>query len=81
MIHFNLEGYNMSDAAFWDKAAAKYAKDATSDMTAYELTRDRIRKILEPDHRVLEIGCGTGSTALELADRAASYVGTDLPPK
>jgi 2-polyprenyl-3-methyl-5-hydroxy-6-metoxy-1,4-benzoquinol methylase len=81
MHHFNLERYYMSEAAFWDKAAAKYAKDAISDMTAYELTRDRIRKILEPDHRVLEIGCGTGSTALELADRAASYVGTDLSPK
>ncbi|MFT4707056.1 MAG: putative TPR repeat methyltransferase [Ascidiaceihabitans sp.] len=81
MIHFNLEGYNMSDAAFWDKAAAKYAKDAISDMTAYEATRDRIRQLLKPHHRILEIGCGTGSTALELADKVASYVGTDLSPK
>ena len=46
----------MSDAAFWDKAAAKYAKDAISDMTAYEATRDRIRQLLKPHHRILEIG-------------------------
>ena len=71
----------MSDAAFWDKAAEKYAKDAISDMSAYEATRDRIGEILEPHHRVLELGCGTGSTALELADMVASYVGTDVSPK
>jgi predicted TPR repeat methyltransferase len=71
----------MSDAAFWDKAAEKYAKDAISDMSAYEATRDRIGEILEPHHRVLELGCGTGSTALELADMVASYVGTDVSAK
>ncbi|MFT5799168.1 MAG: putative TPR repeat methyltransferase [Candidatus Azotimanducaceae bacterium] len=71
----------MSDAAFWDKAAEKYAKDAISDISAYEATRDRIGEILEPHHRILELGCGTGSTALELADMVASYVGTDVSPK
>ena len=71
----------MSDVAFWDKAAEKYAKDAISDISAYEATRDRIGEILEPHHRILELGCGTGSTALELADMVASYVGTDVSPK
>lgn len=68
----------MSNAAFWDKAAAKYATDPISDMDAYAKTRGRMREILQPHHRVLEIGCGTGSTALELADSVDRYVATDV---
>ena len=70
----------MTDAAFWDKIAPKYAKDPIADMKSYAATRDRIREILQPHHRVLEIGCGTGSTALELADRVDRYIGTDVSP-
>lgn len=71
----------MTNASFWDKAAAKYAKDPITDMAAYTQTRDRIREILQPHHRVLELGCGTGSTALELADRVDRYIGSDLSPQ
>jgi len=70
----------MTNASFWDKAAAKYAKDPIGDPQAYAATRDRMREILQPHHRVLEIGCGTGSTALELADRVSHYFGTDISP-
>jgi len=70
----------MTDAAFWDKIAPKYAKDAIADLPAYEQTRDRMRDILQPHHRVLELGCGTGSTALELADQVDRYHGTDVSP-
>lgn len=68
----------MSDAAFWDRAAPKYAKDKISDQSAYEETLGRMRHYLQPDDTVLEIGCGTGSTALELAPGVTSYVGTDV---
>lgn len=68
----------MTDAAFWDKIAPKYAKDPISDMKSYSATRDRIKEILQPHHRVLEIGCGTGSTALELAEGVDRYIGTDV---
>jgi len=71
----------MTDASFWDKAAKKYAKDPINDMAAYAETRDRMREVLQPHHRVLELGCGTGSTALELADRVERYIGTDVSPK
>ncbi|MEZ8016425.1 MAG: class I SAM-dependent methyltransferase [Ascidiaceihabitans sp.] len=71
----------MTNAAFWNKAAPKYAKDAIGDMPAYEETLDRMREILQPHHRVLELGCGTGSTALELADSVDRYIGTDVASK
>jgi len=71
----------MTDAAFWDKAAPKYAKDPISDMAGYTQTRDRIAQILQPHHAVLELGCGTGSTALELAAGVARYLGTDVSPQ
>lgn len=71
----------MSDAAFWDRAAPKYARDPISDMDGYRHTLGRMREILQPDHRVLEVGCGTGSTALELAPGVASYVATDVSPR
>lgn len=71
----------MDNATFWDKVAIKYSKDPISDMAAYAQTRERIVKILQPDHRVLELGCGTGSTALELSGSVAQYVGSDIAPK
>ena len=68
----------MDDAKFWDRAAAKYAKSKISDMDAYNETLERMRFYLKPHNRVLEIGCGTGSTALQLADGVQSYLGTDI---
>jgi len=68
----------MTDPDFWNKVAHKYAKDAISDMESYTVTLERMRDLLEPHHRVLEIGCGTGSTALELAGGVDRYVGTDV---
>jgi len=68
----------MTDAAFWDRAAAKYAKSKIGNADAYAETLGRMREILQPDHSVLEIGCGTGSTALELAPGVKTYTGTDV---
>lgn len=70
----------MATATFWDNAAEKYAKDPISDMEGYTKTLDIIKGHLEPQHRVLELGCGTGSTALELAPLVDRYTGTDISP-
>lgn len=70
----------MSDAAFWDRIAPKYAKSKISDMAAYETTLSRTKTYLSPTSRVLEFGCGTGTTALKLAGGTASYIGTDIAP-
>lgn len=70
----------MSDTAFWDKVAPKYAQDPIKDMAAYEYTLERTKSYLTPDDRVLEMGCGTGSTALLIAPHVREIVGTDLSP-
>ena len=71
----------MKDAVtFWDKVAPKYAQDPIKDMAAYEYTLERTMSYLGADDRVLEMGCGTGSTALQIAPHVREIVGTDLSP-
>ncbi|WP_216665259.1 bifunctional 2-polyprenyl-6-hydroxyphenol methylase/3-demethylubiquinol 3-O-methyltransferase UbiG [Pseudoruegeria sp. HB172150] len=67
-----------SDAAFWDRAAARYAKSPVKNVPAWEATLTRVRAYLKPEDRVLETGCGTGSTALKLAGSVREYVATDV---
>lgn len=68
----------MATAAFWDKAAQKYAASPIKDMAAYEATLTRTRAYLSPTDHLLEVGCGTGSTALKLADAVARITATDI---
>ncbi|KAK4114257.1 UbiE/COQ5 family methyltransferase [Canariomyces notabilis] len=69
-----------SDVRFWDSGAEKYSKSAISDLGGYERTLDRTRELLRPDSRVVELGGGTGATALRLAGCVRSYLGTDIAP-
>lgn len=66
------------DARFWDRLARKYAASPIKDMAGYERTLDRTKQLLGPSHSVLELGCGTGTTALRLAPHVARIVGTDF---
>lgn len=67
-----------SDARFWDRTSRKYAKGAVADPAGYDRTLDRTRALLGPGDRVLELGCGTGTTALRLAADVQSYLATDI---
>ena len=66
------------DALFWDRISRKYAADKIADQTGYERTLDRTRALLTPGDRVLELGCGTGTTAFRLAGGVQSYLATDI---
>lgn len=66
------------DQTFWDKTAPKYARQPISNMGAYEETLARTVSYLRPDARLLELGCGTGGTALRLAPHVHSIVATDF---
>lgn len=67
-----------SDARFWDRASRKYAAAKIADAGGYERTLARTQGLLKPTDSVLELGCGTGTTALRLAGAVGSYLATDL---
>lgn len=63
---------------FWDRIARKYAADPIADMAGYEATLLRVQGLLSAAHDVLELGCGTGTTALRLAPFTRRLHATDL---
>jgi len=69
----------MKDAqAFWDGLARGYAKKPVKDVDAYEHTLARTRIYLGVSDKVLEVGCGTGSTAMRLAGAVGQYTASDI---
>ena len=68
-------------ATFWDGIAEKYAKSPIRDVEAYEYTLGRTRSYLSSTDRALEVGCGTGSTALLLAGDVAHITASDISEK
>ncbi|MCC1482551.1 class I SAM-dependent methyltransferase [Roseibaca sp. Y0-43] len=69
----------MQDADFWSKMAPRYARAKIGDVAGYERSLHRTQPFLQ-GARVLELGCGTGLTAMALAPHAASYHATDIAP-
>jgi ubiquinone/menaquinone biosynthesis C-methylase UbiE len=65
-------------ARFWDRIARKYAADPIADMAGYEATLQRVQGLLSTEQDVLEIGCGTGTTALLLAPLTRRLLATDV---
>lgn len=65
-------------ARFWDRIARKYAADPIADMPGYEATLRRVQGLLSAEMNVLEVGCGTGSTALRLAPFTRRLLATDV---
>jgi SAM-dependent methyltransferase len=65
-------------AAFWDRMARRYARMNLADPAAYEGTLARVLARLARTDRVLEIGCGTGQTAIRLAPSVAAYTAVDI---
>lgn len=67
-----------SDARFWDRISRRYAREPIADAAGYERSLQRTQELLRAEDRVLELGCGTGSTALRLANKVHSYLATDI---
>jgi predicted TPR repeat methyltransferase len=65
-------------ARFWDRAARKYAASPIADMPGYEATLRRVQTLLSSEQNVLEIGCGTGTTAMRLAPHTRRLLATDV---
>ena len=51
-------------AKFWDRIAKRYSKQPVADETSYQKKIQITHEYLKPDMEVLELGCGTGTTAI-----------------
>ncbi|MGF1466138.1 MAG: class I SAM-dependent methyltransferase [Sandaracinaceae bacterium] len=67
-----------ADAQFWDNLAEKYSAKPIDNVPAYERKLEITKARLRPRHVILDIGCGTGSLALELAPHVAHVHAMDV---
>jgi 2-polyprenyl-3-methyl-5-hydroxy-6-metoxy-1,4-benzoquinol methylase len=66
---------------FWDRIAERYSKRPVADEASYQKKLAKTREYFAPTMEVLEIGCGTGSTAIAHAPHVAHIRATDISPK
>lgn len=69
-----------ASARFWNRIANKYAASPIADEAAYQHKLEKTRTYFTPDSHVLELGCGTGSTALLHAPHVKEIRATDISP-
>ena len=68
-------------AKFWDRLAEKYSKKPVANQEVYETKLKRTQEYLKPTMKVLEFGCGTGSTALLHSPFVEHIHAIDISPK
>jgi len=66
---------------FWNWSAERYSRQAISDEASYRKKLTITQKYLTPDMRVVEFGCGTGSTAIAHAPKVKTYEAIDVSEK
>ncbi|MEM9973732.1 MAG: class I SAM-dependent methyltransferase [Pseudomonadota bacterium] len=69
------------DAQFWDRISEKYAQKPVPDLAVYKEKLRLTQGYFPPDAQVLEVGCGTGSTAVAHAPFVGHMHATDLSPE
>jgi len=63
---------------FWDRTAKRYAKSPVSDEATYQKKLVETQRFLTPDMRILEFGCGTGTTAVHHAPHVQHIDAIDI---
>ena len=66
------------ESDFWNKRADRYSQRPVADQATYEKKLEKTREYFRPDMNVLEIGCGTGSTAIAHAPFVRHILATDF---
>jgi len=66
-----------TDTRFWDSFAATYAKRPVQNVAAFERKKAVLREHLQPGAKVFELGCGTGSLALDMSPHAGHIAALD----
>lgn len=67
-------------AKFWDRIANRYASRPIADEVTYQKKLEITQEYLTPDMEVLELGCGTGSTAIIHAPFVKHIRAVDVSP-
>ena len=65
-------------AKFWDRVAQRYSKRPIADEATYQKKLQITRDYLRPGMETLELGCGTGSTAILLAPCVKHILAIDI---
>ena len=63
---------------FWDRIAERYSKSPVADEESYQKKLRVTRGYLRPDMKILEFGCGTGSTAITHAPHVKHIQAIDI---
>jgi ubiquinone/menaquinone biosynthesis C-methylase UbiE len=63
---------------FWDRKAEGYAKSQVSDEESYQKKLRQTQAVLSPKMRMLEFGCGTGTTAVHHAPHVQHIDAIDI---
>ena len=71
-------GSTRRETRFWDRIAERYARRPVADEAAYQRKLAVTRERLRPDMELLEVGCGTGSTAIAHAPYVKHVHATDI---
>ena len=66
---------------FWDKRAEKYFKSPIKNEAIYQKKLAITQEYLTSNSKVLEFGCGSGSTAILHAPHAEHIIATDISNK
>jgi SAM-dependent methyltransferase len=69
---------HLKNQRFWNRIAARYAARPLKNIPAYEAMLADLASRLKGTDTVLEIGCGTGGTAIRLGPGVAQWVATDF---
>ena len=71
-----------NERAIWNQLARSYDRNVMGTYSdAYRLTHQAILEDLNPNDRILEVGCGTGIVSLAIAPHAGEVIGVDLSPR
>ena len=65
-------------AEFWDKHAERYARSPVSDEVTYQRKLAETQSFFTPEMRILEFGCGTGTTAVHHAPHVQHIDAVDI---
>ena len=66
---------------FWDRIAKRYSRQPIGDEAAYQNKLKVTREYFEPHMEALELGCGTGSTAIAHAPYVKHIQAIDISSK